>query len=520
MNFIGLFYLLLAHYFSGKGFIRLFRLDLKPMVNFCLSLITGVVLLSFVPCILQLTIAHNPITASNVTIGIAVFTVIFSLPLFFPFRRPQFHLFKLPEIYEWPFLLVTAALVVLSVWRCFYFPPFARDMLTGPELLAEYAVRDKTMLSSVFNIDLGLKKITVDGIQQVSLAESNNNNIFKSSYIIGLQIMYKLLVQPFGQLWMSVLYIPFLMLVYQMLVERIHRFLAGLLLFVFVITPDLYAYSYVMLYDYSNMIFFFFGYFYLIKFLNNDKFNYLLWSGTLFGFATFIRGETLILLMFVAPLMLFHYYKKHTPFKTWAIQMIVFFSMSFVFYVITVDVFLVHFVPYKASVGSLLNKNLIDVSEIWRRMQEINDRLVFGKMGEGSYGYFIYFFCIVVFIDLIIRLGWKTPLNREALLFLYGVGVVYFGLSFMGYIIPANTLENTTKRGLFKAMPLILFYMSNSIILQKISLLLSRDRTSKPVVKPVLRTAPRPAPGTAATQSRPAAKSPAKPAQRPPVKGK
>jgi len=202
MNFGGLIFLLAAHYLSGRGLLRLFKIGLKPVPAFCLSMITGVFLVSFAPCILQL--CGLPIDVLHVIVTIVVLTGIFCIPLLLNFKRPGIGKPPLPVYYEWPFIIACSFLAAVSVWRCFYYPPYARDMLAGPELLAEFAVREHTMVSSVFTLDL-----------------HTTNNYFKSPYITCLQILYKLLVCPFGQLWLSVIAVSFWVWLYSILRERI-----------------------------------------------------------------------------------------------------------------------------------------------------------------------------------------------------------------------------------------------------------------------------------------------------------
>ena len=48
------------------------------------------------------------------------------------------------------------------------------------------------------------------------------------------------------------------------------------------------------------------------------------------------------------------------------------------------------------------------------------------------------------------------------MLALYGIGAVYIGLGLVGYLLPLADLMNTTKRGMFKLLPLMLWYMGNS----------------------------------------------------------
>ena len=467
MNVLGLIFLLFAHYITGKGLLRLFKTDLEPLPSFCLSMMCGIPILSFAPCFVQML--KMPIETTNVVIAIICETLLFSIPLLYKMRRPRWIKLKWPKVYELPFLLVTGALIMISVWRCFYYPVYSRDMLSGPELLAEYAVREKTMISSVFNVDL-----------------STTNNYFKSSYITGLQIEYKLLVSPFGQVWLSVLFVPFMVWLYLLLKERLHPLLAGFLLLLFLCTPEMYSYTYNILYDYSNMVFFFLGYYFLARYVTGRQLNELLFSAMLFGLATYIRTETLILVGMICPLLLYYNYRGKLSVVKNLARTGLFVLFPLLFYVVCIYVFIPLFIPLPFDLGQNINPDLGNVSVFFKRASDMASTLIFSGIGLQLYGGIIIFFCGCLLSDMI----WFRKLNTEALLALYGIFVVYIGLAFIGYLLPLADLENTTKRGLFKLLPLMLLYMSNSGTLQALSRMITKwESAQKPAIEPVTGTA-------------------------------
>lgn len=439
MNFIGLFFLLIAHYFCGKSLIRLFRINIDPLTTFCLSMITGVALISFVPCIMQLL--QIPFSVSSVCISVALFTVVMSVPLFIQMKKPQFHKFSAPPVYEWPFLITVALLVLISVWKCYFFPPTPRDLITGPELLAEYAVREHTMISSVFSIDL-----------------STTNNIFKSPYITGLQILYKILVAPFGQVWLSVISVPFIVWLYSICRRSLHPLIAGFLMIFFISVPELYAYSYLVLYDYSNMVFFFAGSYFLIQHLRNDSKNDLLLAAFMFGIATYVRVETIVLVGLIIPLLLFHLRRSSESFGKKMMRAGLFMAVPFLFYFVCVHVFIANFIPIPFNTGNQLNQNLSDFSVFFNKFAEMNRDLIFSSFGIFCYGYLIYFFIAIFFADMYVVKGIKN--EEKAILYL--ILVVYIGLPFIAYLSPLVDIHTTMKRGLFKIFPLILLYLCSS----------------------------------------------------------
>ena len=168
MNPVGLLFVLIAHYLCGAGSLKLFRIKEGAWQSVWLSLIVGVFVVSFVPCLLQL--CHIKITGTSVATGITLIAALFCVPLLSKFKKPSIHLPLRPALYEWPFIVAILLLALVSTWRCFYYPPVARDMLTGPELVAEYTVREGTMVNSVYSIDL-----------------STTSNYFKSPFIKQLE---------------------------------------------------------------------------------------------------------------------------------------------------------------------------------------------------------------------------------------------------------------------------------------------------------------------------------------------
>jgi hypothetical protein len=464
MNFIGLICVILAQYISGSGLIRLIKPQLAAIPTFCLSMITGVAIISLAPCTLQLL--HIPITANNTAIALVVITLLCSLPLFIWFRKPTFGKLTMPNLYEIPFILVFIFFIVTSAARCFYFPPTPRDVLAGSELLAEFTVREKTMLNSVFNIDL-----------------HTTNNQYKSPFLTSMQIIYKLFVCPFGQVWLTTIFIPFILWLYTILKTRIHGFLACLCLLVFFSVPDGFAYTYIMLYDYSNMIFFFAGMYFLGQHLLHKRNSDFAFSVVLFGIATYIRVETLVFAGLISILPAVWYFREKVPVVTIAKKLAIFMAGPVLFYVLCMNVFVAHFVPGHLDTASQMNKNLTDVSVFFTRLWAMNNDLIFSSRGVQVYGYFFYFFVTVLLCDLI----FIRKFNKEARIALFGIAAVYFGLAFLGYLLPLFDLMNTTKRGLFKFLPLALLYYANSGVIMKISdqLTLWENRPRNPSKTPV-----------------------------------
>lgn len=449
MNFVGLLFLLLTHFITGKGLIRLCRVQLSAIAMLCFSMLGGVFIASLVPCVMQLV--HVPFTAGNLYTWLGAATVLFSIPLLLNIRNTKPLRIKLPELYELPFIIVFLGIAAISVWRCYYYPVVPRDMLTGPELIAEYAVREKTMLNSVYTTDLRMHP-------------DSANNIFKSPFITSLQIIYKLLVHPFGQQWLSVVFLSFTLWFYTTLRSRIHPFLACVLLLIFLSVPDLFAYTYLILYDYSNMVFFCASLYFMAAYLDSGHRVQLLWACLLMGIATYIRAETLIIVGLFCPLLVLHYVFKRTPFKRAALSIGTFIAVPFLFDILCSTIFIKNLIPLHYDVGRLIN-NPFDIVSFLRKLYDMAAVLIFSHTGILVYGLFYVFFAVVLLADVI----WPRRYNREAKLSLIAIAIIYAGLAVIAYLIKSVSIENTIKRGLFRILPIMVWYMANSGILQRLS---------------------------------------------------
>jgi len=289
MNIVALLLLTLLQFISGIGVLALFRLSLRNGLKIPLALLLGVAVSSLVPFLLQLL--YVPLTAFSVFSALILTALLLNLHMgrtAEQWKRMFHHIHFTMKLYELPFILLMAAIVLISVWRCYYLPPTPRDLTSGPEVLAAYAVREHTMINSVFSVDL-----------------LSTNNPYKPAFITSLQIIYKYAGFPFGQLWLSVIFVSFTLLLYQLLCQSLHRLLAGVLLLCFLAIPEMYAYTFMALFDYSNAVFFFLSVYSLTLYFAEQSRSYLYFAAWLMGIATYIRPETLVLAFFFIPLLVY-----------------------------------------------------------------------------------------------------------------------------------------------------------------------------------------------------------------------
>lgn len=441
--------LTLVQFATGFGLLSLFRIRLKPGMHLSLSLMTGVGIFSIVPFLLQLFFV--PLTALNVFLSLAITCLLLNV-------RPRTRLRQLKQVlaqtkfsirlYELPFLLAIGFIVFLSVWRCFYFPPTSRDLTSGAEVIAEYAVREKTMINSVFSLHL-----------------ETLNNHFKSPFIVSLQLIYKYAGFPFGQIWLSNIFVCFIIFLYHALGLTLHRLLAGMLVLCFLAIPEMYAYTFMVLYDYSNAVFFFLAAYFLIEFFSSNNKHHIVFAGLLMAIATYIRSETLVLAFMLSLSILWHFIKTRDRWHRMIVAGAWFLLPAMLAYLVMANIYINNYLPVHYDVGNLLNPNLLNLKPLIDRFMDINGTFLFSLEGTKYFGYFFFLFVIVVVAELLYL---KSP-DAVGRRWLWPVIVVYFGMALLGFLLPLLDLDNSTKRGLFKIFPLMLLYMGNSSVLKHLS---------------------------------------------------
>lgn len=448
--------LLLAvmQFFTGIGLLGFFRVKIKPGLYFPLCLLLGVAVFSVVPFLLQLITL--PLTSTNIFLALLATCLWLNVQskrnseeLRRMIRQSRFRF----NLYDIPFLLIVTLVVLISVWRCYYLPPTPRDLTSGAEVIAEYAIKEKTMINSVFTVNL-----------------ETTNNQFKPPFIASLQIIYKYAGFPFGQIWLSSIFISVLIFLYHALCRHLHRLPAGLLLIFFLAIPEMFAYTFMALFDYSNAVFFFLSCYFLIEYFKRRQTNYIILAGLLMGIATYIRSETLILAGLILPLILWHHWRRKNGLKKIVTAVAWFLVPAILFYALSITLYFNFYLPVKYDVQGLVNNNLLNLRPLWERFIAMNKQLIFSKDGIGYYAYFFFIFLLVLLADLFI----SYKLNRNSRNWLFVVLVVYLGMPVLGYLLPLLDIDNSTKRGLFKIFPLMLLYMGTSTVMKILSIRIRR----------------------------------------------
>lgn len=457
MNYLFLLLVTLAQFFTGFYILSKSSINLNRLQMVSLSIITGIGVTSLIPLILQLL--YIPLTTGIIFSCIGLTAILAVITSYKKLTQISFTRYNI-ELYEWPWIAIMGAMVYLAVCNAIYVPATARDLLCGPEPIAHFALTEHTFINSVFQQDMPM-----------------NNGPFKSLYIPSLQLIYKLIGFTFGKVWVVILSTTFLIFLYSTVRAMVHPVFAGALAVLFLFIPELYAYTYLVLYDYSNMVYFFLSLFFLKEYLHKGHKKAMILTTLFMAIAVYIRPETLILTAMISiyALILLSLNKRRNL-KAF-MPVIIFVTVAGITYFISSNIYLNYYLPVHYSVSDEINHNLIDITPIFQRLNDMTFELIFTNWGVAHYGYLLVIFSILSAAELVVYKKFSKDSAYWLSLFL----VTYLGIAVIGYILPLADLFNSTKRALFKVMPIAVIYISSNRLLLAASAWIAKHADNKAI---------------------------------------
>ncbi len=463
MGILNFILLAIAHYILGWGILKAIGIrQISASIQYTLvSLLFGLGLSSLLPVIMEML--SIPVNKMNLLITIVLVTII---PAFFLVKEPRQSFRAVMnryagkfKLYDLVFILLLIYLLLPGILKCVYYPPVPRDLTSGAEAIAEYTLKEQHINNSYFSVDL-----------------SSTDNYQKPPFLLGLQIIYKMYVQPFGQVWLILFGCVFFSFLYVILRKMVHPILAGLATVLVLAIPEFYPYTVVLpLYDFPNTVYLLFGFYYLFLFVK-DKDKQNLWLSSVgFGMATLVRPETIFLLLLIC----ISYYISQIIASGKVVVKAAFFSCcilmltAFVLDFFTMEIFVKHFIPSKLEFSNKFTSDLSNLAPLYRRWELLTEVLMFTKTGASrdlsQPLYAETFNIMVVFIMIELAFVFVTrKIHFNAACWFGFMVLVFILLLLIGYLLPFTEFTNA-KRGLFKIIPLIFIFSVNTRAVQYIS---------------------------------------------------
>ena len=451
-------FVIAAQFLTGFGLIS----NLRPVTNgfslLGLSMLTGMGVSSVLPFVLEFS--HVPIARTPVFIGLLASTLVSRglLRNRLTYLRNVFAWDRLAlRLYELPFLVFWGYLLLISAWKCAWFPNLPFDMIVGPDLVATFAVREHTLVSSVFT-------------EHLPSVSTFSNQPFYAPFTAMQQIIYLLAsdgVGPFafGKLWLTVLVIAFGLFFYAELRERIHPLLAGLLVTLVALSPELFAYTFLVQTDWANAAFFATGGMLLQRYLVSGKRGVLISSTLFLALACWTRTETIFFVP-IGSLLVFS--KLIRPFPAKAVILatllliicaipVVFWNYGFLRGYVAL--------PANTHLGTLHNVPGNYLGTLWSIYTTMNEQVVF-EMDYWNYAVLIFFALASVNV-LLFR-------DKEGLTILAWIFGTYLLFGLLILHVDGANIPYTFRRGFFKILLLMYAYLGTTSLFRWLSGWLSR----------------------------------------------
>ena len=425
--------IVLCQFLIGFGFLRKFKFLPGTLQTLSLSMLFGLALSTVILFVMEILF----IPISLLFYIILNFAVI--IALHFRLKESLADLKALwtvrtirPKIYHLVILGAVLYLAFISIWRCYYTPITPRDTVIGMDLVAKYAVEEQRIASSVFSQDFLRGKLS--------------NQPFYAPFTAFMQIIYRMSGLAFGKIWLSIVFVCLLLFLYARLRETLHPLLAGLFLLLLMAIPEFYAYTFMVLTDFSNAVFFGISAIFFYDYMKTQSTKMLILSAISMGFACWCRSETLVFAV-LSSLLLFVLESKK-DLKKALIRSAVFIAIPLVFFLMW-NVFYIG-VYLESAPHNQLNPELLSAAGFFQVIKQINRILVFNT---DLYGYAIVFFIGCTVLNLILFRDFN---GFEMLAWIL---LLYIGFAIIAHAFPAASIHNTIKRSFFKCFPILFFYL-------------------------------------------------------------
>ncbi|MFQ3576375.1 MAG: hypothetical protein SNJ77_08070 [Cytophagales bacterium] len=278
MTFFNFLLLLTLQFFSGFGIISRLDRSLSRFVIIPTSVLVGSFLGTL--CVYILGALYLPITWLNLILVFSLLAVLF----FLPFKKnieSLRNLFKFElssvKIYELLIAFFVFQVFFISAWRTYYQPVISFDSVCGIDLFAKNAILEGKLVCWIFNGEY-IKDLSTQA--------------YYAPFTAFQQIIYRFAGFEVGQIWLSKVFLCFIMFMYHSMKEYVHGAIAGIILYITITVPEFFAYTFILQTDFSNAVFTMIAVVFLAQFMKTENYGKLYLSILFFALAIWTRSET------------------------------------------------------------------------------------------------------------------------------------------------------------------------------------------------------------------------------------
>lgn len=348
------------------------------------------------------------------------------------FKKPVFTL----QLYDVVAIGMGLTAGYYVVWAAWYWPVTPFDAMAGIDLVARETVEQGTIVNRVFT--------------DPTLAGRLSNQPFYAPFAMLMQVMYRLIGFTYGQVWLGVMAIAFSWFLWSAYRTVCQPFIANVLWLLTILTPELLGYTYLLQTDYANAVFVASGAMLLAMSLERDDVTAYGVAALLFAAGCWSRTETILLvtlgLLAILPLLV-----KKRGVKDAFTYVAIAGAVSFALFALWNLFFIQVYLPVRPDTISELTG--FEIGRFFTVVGDTFSNVIFDK---GLWAASFLLFAVIALANIIVtrKVGSMATLAWIVMIFL--------GLEIVGTIFTAAVVEQTLRRGIFKLIPLMFFFVATA----------------------------------------------------------
>ena len=441
---LGLPFVLLMNVLTGAALLGVCGLRTTRTITLLLSMFAGMFVhtLAFFACAL----VGVPLTATSMFMS-AIVPVLATIPLWKTTRAMLTHL-QAPSkhsirLYDLPVIGLSGYIFYMILWASWYWPVTPFDAMAGIDLVAKYVVKDHTIVNSVFT--------------HPSLQGQLSNQPFYAPFAMLMQSIMKFIGFTHNQVWVGIVSVCFSVLVWAILRQVVHPFIAAVLYLLYLLTPEMFGYTYLLQTDYVNAVFMVIGVYLFWQGAEHANRSNIVASSIFFAAACWSRTET-ILLVAIGCVLSFVWLRSTFGNRTALVTLGSVLALCGAVFALWHVVFFNYYLPVRPStsdqlVGFQVGRFGEVVSATWTSVISRID----------YWGVIVWLFIAVYVVSAVVYR------RTSSVVLIAWIAAILVGLWLAGSIFSAAIVEQTLRRGMFKLIPLFTFAIASSELVTSVS---------------------------------------------------
>lgn len=434
---LGLPFVLLLQTVLGGSLLGALGMRSTRTITLVLALFAGMFLhtVLFFAC----DLVGIPLTATSMFFSLIV-GVLATLPLWKTTRTFMQHL-QAPSksnlrLYDIPVLGLSGYVFYMILWASWYWPVTPFDAMAGIDLVAKSVVTDHTIVNRVFT--------------DSSLQGQLSNQPFYAPFAMLMQAIMKLIGFTHNQVWIGIVSVAFSIFLWAALRQLVHPFIAAVLYLMFLLTPEMFGYSYLLQTDYVNAVFMVAGVYLMWQGAEHNQPGLVLSSTVFFAAACWSRTESPLLIM-IGLLLAFPLLQRSFGISS-SLRMLGAITLSSgVAFALWHVLFMNAYLPVRPSTADQIAG--FDVA----RMIDVITTTWTSVIARIDY------WGIVVWLFIGVTAASALVFRRiSSGLLLVWIAALLIGLWLAGTLFTAAIVEQTLRRGMFKLIPLLVLAIAAS----------------------------------------------------------